>query len=140
MGVRDHVPCEYFQNNGVTGILMYILKTFNLIHFQFCLLRNTDIEFIHISHSLPSKHWLSNLLPNRISCNNFQQKIASESIMKVYADSEDMFLKFKLLYVTSFSMYFCILCADFIYIQYLYSALFINYHALIRIHTIKYNI
>ena len=26
MGVRDHVPCEYFQNNGVTGILMYILN------------------------------------------------------------------------------------------------------------------
>ena len=44
MGVRDHVPCEYFQNNGVTGILMYILKTFILIHFHFCLLKNTDIE------------------------------------------------------------------------------------------------
>ena len=87
MGVRDRVPCEYFQNNGVTGILMYILKTFNLIHFHFCLLKNTDIEFIHISHPLPSKHLLSNLLPNSISCNNFQQKIASESIMKVYADS-----------------------------------------------------
>ena len=43
-GVRDHVPCEYFQNNGVTGILMYILKTFILIHFHFCLLKNTDIE------------------------------------------------------------------------------------------------
>ena len=43
-GPRDHVPCEYFQNNGVTGILMYILKTFLLIHFQFCLLKNTDIE------------------------------------------------------------------------------------------------
>ena len=83
MGVRDHVPCEYFQNNGVTGILMYILKTFDLIHFHF---------------------W----------------KI--------------------LLYVTSFSMYFCILCSDFIYIKYLYSALFINYHALMRIHTTKYNI
>ena len=23
-GVRDHVPCEYFQNNDVTRILMYI--------------------------------------------------------------------------------------------------------------------
>ena len=44
MGVRDHVPCEYFQNNGVTGIFMYILKTFILIHFHFCLLKNTDIE------------------------------------------------------------------------------------------------
>ena len=32
-----------------------------------------------------------------ISCNNFQQKIASESIMKMYADSEDKFLKIKLL-------------------------------------------
>ena len=44
MGVQDHVPCEYLQNNGVTGILMYILKTFILIHFHFCLLKNTDIE------------------------------------------------------------------------------------------------
>ena len=55
MGVRDRVPCEYFQNNGVTGILMYILKTFILIHFHFCLLKNTDIEYIHISHPLPSR-------------------------------------------------------------------------------------
>ena len=41
-------------------------------------------------NTLPSKHWLSMQLTSKsdqltlISCNDFQQKIASESVMKVY--------------------------------------------------------
>ena len=57
MGVRDRVPCEYIQNNGVTSILMYILKTFNLIHFHFCLLKNTDI----LSLSIYRTHFPANI-------------------------------------------------------------------------------
>ena len=66
------------------------------------ILKNTDIEWPYIAPT-NSQQSLAKQIASELdqlslmSCNNFQQKIASEIIMKVYADSEDKFLKFKLL-------------------------------------------
>ena len=44
MGVRDHVPCEYFQKNGVTWYIDVYFEDVCLNPFSFLLLKNTDIE------------------------------------------------------------------------------------------------
>ena len=50
MGVRDHVPCEYFQNNGVTWCIDVYFEDICLNPFSFLFISNS-----HISHPLPSK-------------------------------------------------------------------------------------
>ena len=48
MGVRDHVPCQYFQNNGVNRVIWFIdiyFKDVCLNPFSFWFIKkNTDIE------------------------------------------------------------------------------------------------
>ena len=44
MGVRDHVPCEYFKNNGGTWCIDVYFEDICLNPFSFCLLKNTDTE------------------------------------------------------------------------------------------------
>ena len=90
---------------------MYILKTFVLIHFRSFLLKNTDIEYSHVAPTSLAKQFASELDQlTLISCKNFQQKITSKSIMKVYTSLAQsgsnflLFLKFKH-YVTTFSTY-----------------------------------
>ena len=100
-GFGDHVPCEYFQNNGVTWCIHVYFEDVCLRPFSFLFMENTDIEYPYIAPT--SLQTLAKQLASEsdqltlISCNNFQQKIASESIMKVYGDTEGKFLKFKLL-------------------------------------------
>ena len=44
MGVRDHVPCEYFQNNGVTWCIDGYFEDVCLKPFSFLFIENTDVE------------------------------------------------------------------------------------------------
>ena len=40
MGVWDHVPCEYFQNNGVTWCIDVYFEDFCLNPFSFLFIEN----------------------------------------------------------------------------------------------------
>ena len=82
MGVRDHVPCTYFQNNGVTWCIDVYFEDVCLKPFSFLFIENTDVEYPYIAPPPPSRQTLAKQLASEsdqltlISCNNFQQKIA----------------------------------------------------------------
>ena len=83
------------KNNGVTWYIDVYFEDVCLNPFSFLFIEKYWYWIAIYRIHFPAN--ISNSLQNRIICNNFQQKIASESIMKVYADSGDKFLKFKLL-------------------------------------------